>query len=134
VGPGICSRGIGSAISNYHVFTGSEQKITDLIAEQLENELQKRDVLTGLETSKSIEIKVIGFKYEEGDYTIRTFVEFLTKLGNGKEREFRVEGGAGRLYLNIGVPNNVNRLYNHAISIAVTEILNDTAFQEYLLE
>ena len=123
---------LGTPTTNYHVFMGSKQMLTNLIVDQLSKELQKRDINVDENNLKTLELAVSDFKYENRGAVIFCFIDFYARLGDGKRKDFMVNSFHSGFYLNIGTPKNANKLYNSAVCLAVIEILNDPDFQEYL--
>ncbi len=108
-----------------HHYYGSEQSLTDGIADQLAKELQKKNLVINNTSEKSLEIEVNYSNFEQGTWKIAVTLEFTVKFGNGKTKSYTVRNSS---------PTSVDRTYNGAVALAVIEIINDQEVLTYINE
>lgn len=106
-----------------HKYFGSEQSLTDGIADQLAKELQKKQLEIGNSAEKSLEITVNQSIFEKEVFTWAVTLEFSIKFGNGKTKTYKVRNVS---------PASVYRTYNGAVALAVIEIINDPEVLKYI--
>lgn len=108
-----------------HQYYGSEQSLTDGIADQLAKELQKKNLIINKTSEKSLAISVNRSYFERGMWKIAAALEFTVKFGNGKIKWYTVRNSS---------PLTVDHTYNGAVALAVIEIINDGEVLTYINE
>ncbi len=111
-------------VSKHHYY-GSEQSLTDGIAEQLASELKSRGLKIKDSADKSLEVTVSRSQFERGMWKIAVTLEFTVKLGNGKSKSYEVRNSS---------PHTVDHTYNGAVALAVIKIINDPVVLKYINE
>ncbi|MCP3852722.1 MAG: hypothetical protein GY694_21220 [Gammaproteobacteria bacterium] len=106
-----------------HAYYGSEQSLTDGMADQLTKELQKKRLIINKISKKSLEVTVNHSKFELGTWSNAAQLDFTVKFGNGKTKSYSVRNSS---------PTTVDRLFNGAVALAVIEIINDPEVITYV--
>ena len=108
-----------------HQYYGSEQSLTDGIADQLAKELQNKNLVINNTSGKSLELTVNRSNFEPGEWKRAATLEFTVEFGNGKTKSYTVRNSS---------PATVYRTYNGAVALAVVEIINDREVLTYINE
>jgi hypothetical protein len=108
-----------------HKYYGSEQTLTDGVAEQLSHELMKCGFGIKDGAKKSLEIAVTNTRFDRGLWVIAATIQFTLKLGNGKTKPYMVKSSS---------PTSVNDLYDGVVAQAVIAIINDPEVLAYVFE
>jgi hypothetical protein len=108
-------------------YYGSEQSLTDGIAEQLAIELRKKQVSVASTAEKSIEVAVVRSKFEDGTLFKAATIEVELKLGAGKTKTYTVQNRSPQTG-----PDTLNRVYNGAVARTVIEVLHDQEILSYI--
>jgi hypothetical protein len=108
-----------------HQYYGSEQSLTEAIAEQFGKELQKLRCSVKDSAGKSLEITVNRAVFEQGMWKIAATIDFTVKFGNGKEKTFSVRNSS---------PGTVYGTYDGAIALGVIEMVNNSELMTYIKE
>lgn len=106
-----------------HKYYGSLGQLTEAVVVQFSQELEKRGMKTQAGAPKSISLEITSNTYERGMWVIRADLNMNIKLGNGTSKSMFVSNTTG---------GTVPRMYNGAVSVAVTQLLNDPEISDYL--
>jgi hypothetical protein len=106
-----------------HKYYGSEQSLTDGIADQFANELRKKRIKIEAKAEKSFEITVNDTFFEKGMWKIAATADFTVRFGNGKVKVYSVRNSS---------PATVDRTYNGLVALSVIKIINDLEVLDYL--
>lgn len=112
-----------------HHYYGSEQTLTDGIADQLAKELQSKNLVINNISEKSLEITVNRSNFELGWWKMAVTLEFTVKFRNGKSKSYTVRNSSPRT-----TAGTVQRTYNGAVALAVIKIANDQEVLTYINE
>ncbi len=107
----------------HHHYYGSDQFLTDGIADQLAKEMAKMRLTIKNQAEKSLEITVNSSNFKQGGFSSAVTLGLMIKFGNGKAKSYTVRNSS---------PGPLYRIYNGAVALAVIEIINDPEVLTYI--
>ena len=112
----IASLGAGRWYASYKHLTAN-------IVEQLTKELKKRKITVSPDSSKTLQIKVVGTDFEVGMWKWRGTMNVQIRTGNDYTKDILASNST---------PGGVDEAFSGAVAIAVIEILNNPEIRKYL--
>ena len=101
----------------------SYKQLTDNVVEQLTKELKKRKIAVSPDSSKTLQIKVVGTDFKMGMWNWRGTMNVHIRAGNNYTKDILASNST---------PGGVDEAFSGAVAIAVIEILNNPDIREYL--